>query len=509
MSNKNVFSKIPSHLRTTFLTALGVGFFTHLYMLTNKLPNHDDISVLYGSGTTYASGRWLLDTVLGISGEFSTPLLNGGLALLWLAVAACFTVELLRIRRPLFCVLTAALMVSFPVVTSTLTYMFTADAYFLALAMAAAAVFCAVRFRWGWIPAVLLLALSMGIYQSYFAVAAVLCVGVLILECLDHKGTLKALLFRCLRLFFVLVGGLLLYLAITHISMQFVRLSDYMGINTIGNFPLAKLPSLIQSAYARYATFFVCDGAYTGPLWLRALFGICVLLAAILLVRGAAKRRLKTSRICLLAVLAALYPLAGNLVTLMAAGQTVHMLMLYGLCFLPIFLLVVLEAVQPHWPSAAWVRRICETVVAATLALQIFQYVVLANQAYLKMDVVQKQMVSYSTRLLYAVENTPGYELGMPLVLAGNPTAGLHGDTLEEFREISLTGVLSLEEYLNSYAYWGYLWRYHGYGGEVRSAESEVGKRFLELPEVAEMPAYPAAGSVRVIDGYVVVKFSR
>ena len=60
MSNKNVFSKIPSHLRTTFLTALGVGFFTHLYMLTNKLPNHDDISVLYGSGTTYASGRWLL-----------------------------------------------------------------------------------------------------------------------------------------------------------------------------------------------------------------------------------------------------------------------------------------------------------------------------------------------------------------------------------------------------------------------------------------------------------------
>jgi hypothetical protein len=291
--------------------------------------------------------------------------------------------------------------------------------------------------------------------------------------------------------------------------MQFVELSDYMGINTMGSFSLAKLPSLIRSAYMRYATFFVCDGAYTGPLWLRVLFGISVLLAVVLLGWAAVKRRLKKSRICLLVVLATLYPLAGNLATVMAGGQTVHMLMIYGLCFLPISLVAALEAVQPHWPSAALVRRICETVVTAALALQIVQYIVLANQAYLKMDVVQKQMVSYSTRLLYAVESTPGYELGMPLVLAGNPVAGLRDDTLWEFQEIRLTGVLSLEDFINSYAYWGYLWRYHGFGGAVRAAESEVGRRFLAMPEVMEMPAYPTTGSVRVIDGHVVVKFSR
>ena len=47
---------------------------------------------------------------------------------------------------------------------------------------------------------------------------------------------------------------------------------------------------------------------------------------------------------------------------------------------------------------------------------------------------------------------------------------------------------------------------YHGFIGTVYSAGSDQAAYFKALPEVAAMPAYPSEGSVRVIEGCVVVK---
>ncbi len=508
MSLKVIYQRIPSYLRVTFLAAIIFGVITHLYMLTNKLPNHDDITVLYGRGATTSSGRWLLHTVLGFSGDFSTPVLNGVLSVFWLSAASCITVELLRIRRPLFCGITALLMVAFPTVTSTLTYMFTADGYFLALAMACFAMLCAVRFRWGWIPAVLVLAMSMGIYQSYFSVAAVLGVGVLILECLDNTNSPKQLIGRCLRLLFVLLGGLLLYMGIVRITAQFVTLSDYMGISEMGQLSFSQLPTLIIGAYKRYFYFFVSGTDCMNPMWLRYFISICAVITLAVLAWVSLKRRLPKWRMGLLVVLIALYPLAGNIITVMAPKQSPHMLMLYGLCYLPIMMLMTMEYATPHWNPTSWVRRICIVAVAITVSMQAFQYVVIANQAYLKMDIAGKQLESYSTRLLSAIERVPGYETGMPVVFAGHPAAAAGQDTVSEFQSIQLVGVFSLKDYLYAYSYPTYLRRYHGFNGKIYSASSEVTKSFLQLPEVTEMPPYPSEGSVCVIDGHVVVKFS-
>lgn len=499
---------VPRHLRVTFFAALLTGLLTHLYMLVNKLPNHDDIGHLFGCSYGAESGRWLLPLVLNVSGAFSTPWLNGLLAVCWLAAAACFTVELFRIRRTAFCILAAAMMVTFPSVTATMTYMFTADGYFFALALACAAAYCAVRFRYGAVCAIPLLVASMAIYQSYFAVAAALCVGALMLEALDGEPP-KTLLLRCLKLFLTLLGGMLCYLLSVRISAHWVELTGYKGIRELGHVSLRSLPGLIADAYDRYIDFFVRTGMPFHSALLRAAYPVCAAGALCLLIQSGLRRRLRAGSWLLLAGLAAAFPLAANVVTVMAPGQTPHLLMIYGMCLLPVFSLAAAEIPEiTDWrPASAVLSRMCAGVAALTVAFGSFSYAVAANQAYLKLDIASRELASVSARLLAAVEQADGAYGGIQVVFAGHPSSMLYGDPAPELSAFEMLGVLSVQDYLDAYSYPAYLKAYHAFTGEIHTIESEKTKKLMQRADVQAMPAYPSDGSVRVIGDCVVVRF--
>ena len=500
---------VPRHLRVTFCAALLTGLLTHLYMLVNKLPNHDDIGHLFGCSYGAESGRWLLPLVLNASGAFSTPWLNGLLAVCWLAAAACFTVELFRIRRTAFCVLAAAMMVTFPSVTATMTYMFTADGYFFALALACAAAYCAVRFRYGAAFAVPLLVASMAIYQSYFAFAAALCVGALILEALDGEPP-KKLLLRCLKLFLTLLGGMLCYLLSVRISAHWVELTGYKGIRELGHVSMRSLPGLIAASYDRYIDFFVRTGMPFHSTLLRAAYPVCAAGSVCLLIQSGLCRRLRPGSWWLLAGLIAAFPLAANVITVMAPGQTPHLLMIYGICLLPVFSLAAAEIrpeVKKQRPASAALSRICAGLAALTVAFGSFSYAVAANQAYLKLDIASKELVSVSARLLSAVEQAEGAYGGIQVVFAGHPSSMLYGDPAPELSAFKMLGVLSVQDYLDAYSYPAYLKAYHAFTGEIHTIESEKTKKLMQRTDVQAMPAYPGDGSVRVIGDCVVVKF--
>ena len=79
---------MPGYTRITFIAAVIAGFATHLYMLTNKLPNHDDIGHMLGETYGTPSGRWLLPLMEKLDGDFSMPWLIGVLSIIALAFAA-------------------------------------------------------------------------------------------------------------------------------------------------------------------------------------------------------------------------------------------------------------------------------------------------------------------------------------------------------------------------------------------------------------------------------------
>jgi len=506
-----LWRRVPRYIRLTFASAMVLGLATHLYMFANKLTNHDDIGHLFSADYGTASGRWLLPAVLGLDGPFSTPWLIGMISLLCLAGTACFTVALLRIRRPLGCIVTAAVMVAFPTVTATFTYMFTADAYFFSLMLAAFGAYAAVRLRWwGLVFGAAAITCSMGIYQSYLGVAAVLMVGALLFDTLDGELPFQELLLKGVRLLGTLAVSVAVYMVLVKFTTRNVGLVDYMGISDMGKISLEELPRLIFESYTGYLKFFLRDdfGYHFGFLkYAFAAVALCAIVLGVLLLR---QRRLGPARTALAVVLAAVYPMAGNVIAIMVPGGGIHTLMIYGLSYIliiPVALADYMEidskkvSRQAFHAAASWI-------ILLTVALTAYSYAVTANTVYLNIDLSLRQCTAYSTRLLDRIESCEGYRQGMPVVLLGSTVAEEALSPTPEMDRVQMTGAFNLAGFRTSYTY-GYFLRYYlGFTGEVYLGDSEQAMAMAETDNARDMPLYPEAGSVRVIDDMVVVKLN-
>lgn len=514
---EGLWKRVPRYIRLTFFSSVILGVATHMYVFTNKFANLDDLDQMLFTDPGYgtASGRWLLPLFLHLDGEFSDPWLIGILSVLCLAGLACITVSLFRIRRPPACILASAVIMTFPTVASTFAYMFTATPYFLSLLLAALGTYAAVN--WGWKGSILgavAVTLSLGVYQSYFPVAAVLMVGALLFEVLDGEHTFRELLLKGVRLAATLAAALAAYLILVRITTMNIELTDYHGISGMGALSLRDIPYLTAVSYKRCLSFFLANdlGWHFGFLYLAfaASFLCCVVLGVLLL----RKRRLDVPRIVLAAVLVLVYPLAGSLIYVMVAGSYVHAVMIYGLAYMLLLPLAFAEYAEPDLKAAVSgfpVQAAASWIIFLTVALASYSYAVTGNNAYLKADLSIRQCTAYSNRLLERVETCEGYEPGMDLMLLGSGETG-DGEGLfptPELDSVLVTGIMDLSEQRTSWTYDRFLKYFMGYTGTVyTSFHGRKAQTFLELEQVRDMPVYPREGSVLVVNGTVVVKLS-
>ncbi len=505
-------ARVPGYIRLTFLSAVVLGLAAHLYMFANKFTNHDDLNQMFYADYGAASGRWLLPPVLRLDGNLSIPWLIGLLSILLLAGTACVTVSLLRIRQPLGCFAASALMVTFPTVTATFGYMFSADAYFLSLLMAAWGAYAAVK--WGWRGSALgaaALALSMSIYQSYLPVAAALMVGALLLETLDGDRSFRQLVWRGVRLAGTLLAAVAGYMLSVRLTTRNTGLTDYEGISSMGKLSLAELPRLVLRSYRKYVDFFLrndwsCHFGFMKYAFILA--GLATVILAVLLLR---RRRLGGARTALAVALAAVYPLAGALIYVMVPGGFVHIHMLYGLVYILLAPLALADfaAQDGKWEAGgAALRSAASWVILLTMALTSYSYVVTANNAYLKADLGMRQCEAYSNRLLERVETCDGYKAGMDVVLVGSDVREEALNPTPEASTAWLVGIFDMGNLRTYFTYRKFLRYYLGFTGPVYTGESEIARTLAETEQVRTMPLYPEAGSVQVIDGMVVVKLN-
>jgi len=508
---ETLLRRVPKPVRFTFLSALILGFLTHSYAFLNKFTNHDDLNQMFCAGYGAASGRWLLPPVLRLDGNLSMPWLIGVLSLFFLAMTACLTVSLLRIRSPLGCGLTAALLVSFPGVTATFGYMFTASGYFFSLFLAALAAWAACRRGWrGSLLGAVLLTLSMSIYQAYLPAAAVLMVGALFLETLDGELSLRQLLGKGLRLALTLAAGVLAYLLTVRLTMPSGGLTDYEGIADMGKISLSRVPRLVFTAYRKYWFFFWendwgCHLRFLRWGFLLAALGSLCLGAALL-----RRRRPGKGRIVLALVLAVLYPLAGTFIYVMVPNGYVHIHMLYPMVYILLLPLALLEYAAPgeEKPGNGLLPRLMSWVLLLTLGLAAYSYWLTDNNAYLKADFAMRQCTAWSNRLVTRIEDCPDYEPGMKVVLLGSHEREAALSPTPELEVSRLVGIYDLGDLRTYFTYQHFLRYFLAVTDPVYTGESETAEQYAEKPEVQSMPLYPRQGSVKVVDGAVVVKLN-
>ena len=90
--------KIPFTMKVCFLSGMISGLLMHAYMLTNKLPNWDDINNVGSYAVGAEFGRWFLKIVHLLTGKWSVPWLSGIFAIVLISAAACFVVSALGLK---------------------------------------------------------------------------------------------------------------------------------------------------------------------------------------------------------------------------------------------------------------------------------------------------------------------------------------------------------------------------------------------------------------------------
>lgn len=510
-TGEKLLRRVPKPLRFTFLSALILGFLTHGYAFLNKFTNHDDLNQMFYAGYGAASGRWLLPSVLRLDGNLSMPWLIGVLSILFLALTACLTVSLLRIRSPLGCGLTAALLVSFPAVTATFGYMFTASGYFFSLFLAVLAAWAACRRGWrGSLLGVILLTLSMGVYQAYLPAAAALMVGSLLLETLDGERTFRQLLGKGARLVLTLGAATAAYLLTAHFAAPSGGLTDYEGIADMGKVSLSQLPRLVYYAFRKYRLFFWVNDWNCHIPFLRWGFLLTALGSLSLGAALLRRRRLGPARTPLALLLAVLFPLAGTFIYVMVPEGYVHIHMLYPMVCILLLPLALLEYTAPgeDRPWNGLLPRIMSWILVVTLGFAAYSYWLTDNNAYLRADYAMRQCSAWSNRLIARIEDCPGYEPGMKVVLLGSNEREEALSPTPELDLARLVGIYDLGDLRTYFTYQHFLRYFLAFTDPVYTGDSEMAALYAAKPEVQAMPLYPRQGSVMTVDGAVVVKLN-
>ena len=506
-----------------FMAAVIVGLFTHMFLFVNKLPNADAMTSFYFNQNMVTSGRWFLTVVCGISSYYDLNWVIGVLSVFYMAITAVLVSEVFEVKTLSARVCIGALLVTFPALTATFAYLYTADGYMLAFLLSVLAVYLTKKYRWGFVAGAVCLACSIGSYQAYLAVAVVMCLLLLIMMCLQNRPW-KEVWGQGWRYLAMGAGCGALYYIVLKIclAVQSKELADYQGIDSMGKISLQSLPGMFVDAYYDFAAF-----ALKGNIFITNGFSlICVLLLTVVVCVTALFCYLKSKaykrwyQTLLLLVFIALIPFGTNIIFFMSTEVTFHLLMRMQWVLFPIFAIVLSEM----WPCVqrGKVQNVQEetskenkikwnislllagTAVLASLGLS-YQFALMDNIAYFNMNERYEKTYAYCLRLVDRIEQTEGYEPGMPIAMIGvvdeskYPVTDITGDVTS--RISGTTGDILI------------------YKGEQYAAFMKhylnvtinpiVGDQIVEIynsPEYREMDSFPAENSVRIVDGVMYIK---
>lgn len=497
--------------RAAFLSCFLTGYLVHLFAFTNIIPNSDGLSRVFDPQQMTVSGRWFLHYASFLNEFTQMPALIGFFSMVFLALAAAGVVSALHLHSRALSAFAGVLMAAFPCLGYTFLYMFTASAYCLAIFLAVLAV-CLVK-KGGWprtLASCLLLALSMGTYQAYAAVAVALSLLVVLRACLNPRSTLKGTARLGFRLAGFLAVGAALYYGILQIflAVKGLELLDYLGMSDAGSgYPITRLPSLILSTYKQFILFFFWpngSNSFTIPL-LAVLDLLLLILAAACFLAIVRRRALwrEPWRLIGALVLAALLPLAVGFAQIIAPFSDATPIMKYA--YVLVYAAVLLAADQglsflprPRGGAAA------SSALALCLAGVVLYSANINNLLYTASDQAHRATLSYATRLLSRIESCPGYTGEEEVLIIGSfPTDRIYADiesyALVDHYSVPQNTVAPLNKHI-------YYYLNDWLNVPIQEPEEETMIAVAQSEDFQAMPLYPADGSVRMLDGRVVVK---
>ena len=490
------------------LSVLCWGLVAHGYGFLNCNFSHDSLNAFYATPREnqwkLENGRFIVPVYRALfRGSFALPWLVGLLALVFIGLSLYLMARMLKLRKPLLLVLAGGILTAnLSVTAQTATYIHELDCNYLSLLLSVSAVYLWYCYR-GWLTflgSTALIFLSLGIYQSFFAVAATLMI-LLSLKDLYEDVDVSSVFLRGLQGIGTLLLAIVGYILFNAILCRLFHLTRPYQVAQSAEI-LRSLPQLVRGAYV---DFFRALNNRAYPDGFRfVLYAVDVLLLATLVCALAQKRK-EPVRLLLMAVLLCLTPLAMNVTFLLTQGNQVHELTYYAIWMVWLVCLLL-----PFHPGICPVTRRWPKVISVCLAgMILWQNVVFANTAYMKKQVAEKATYSTITRVLDRIEQREDYvycETPVAFIGTGGgiayPVAYGNMHRLVGLHLNDSIGVdVPLDFYNAYYAYFCYVLDY-----PIVLCDGAKWQELRNSDRVSQMPAFPDPNCTQMIDGILVVK---
>ena len=495
-------------LRFIAVWVFAFGLVFHGYCYLNGNFSHDSLYSIYEESPELmiSVGRFLRPVYRLIRGNFTLPVINGFLSLVFLTLAAYFILDILGIRSKGLTVLSCGILVGNTTVALTnATFLHDADAYALALVLAVLGVWLSRGDKGRFWLSTLLYFCSLGIYQAYIDCAIYLILMLALLALLDGAGV-KRVCGQALRRLLEVAAAMVLYFLATKLVPAITGIRANRGYNTV--YSLSELD--FKSLWERAVNFFRAEAVwfYSPEARLnRLIFAVnvvFVLLAAWLII-GKLRQDKRGKGVCWAAAgIVAAIPFGMNAITLLS--NLYHALTIYSF-FLSYLLVFALAERCPRWKLPLKSSRLARGLCGILAAVLLFDSCIYAQEIYLEKEMVSDATLSLFTRLIDRMEQTPGYVVNeTPIAIVGRlRLSGLQTEREGMPSPANGMGYSYAATYFETYE--KYVNYYLGY-----PAVFLRGPRLLELEEtqtVQQMPEFPAEGSVLMVEDVLVVKFSQ
>ncbi len=517
------------------------GLIAHMPVMIHNYPTLDTFWNIYSDQNMITSGRQFLTFACAPTSYYNLTWVNGIVALFWLAVSAVILTELFHIEKKLPAAILGGILSTFPAVTGTFVFIYTIDGYMMAFAVACGGVLLARKTKWGFLPAILGIGFSLGVYQSYFSVAILLCIFVLLQDILrggieeaaegaesrkkedgkeeqgkkdaTSKGGIKKVLLTGLRFLLMGIGGYAFYLISLKImlAVQGAELSGYQGSDKVTGLNLSELPAGLIAALKDFASFTKGGGIFTVNMFMLVAYAFFMVLSVILFVTLFIRRKCFRSigAVFLTILLIFAIPFAASLIKVMSPDSYFHILMRMPWAVFFVFGIALLSEFSTEREKrksgfGAFIGALGTIAVAS----MIFHFILSANIVYFNLNERYEKTYAMALRIADRLEQTEGYKVGDPVAILGGypnqenyPSTDITGRITKAYHlsqgDYCVNSSEKFEEFMKHYL-----------NVTIKSAPFEEQLRIGGTEEFLEMPCFPDVESIQLIDGIWVIKLN-
>ncbi|HWK23752.1 MAG TPA: glucosyltransferase domain-containing protein [Ureibacillus sp.] len=503
-------NKLQSEWKLAFCSAFIIGLLTHMYVFTKRLPNHDGLINIYSSQAKVTSGRFFLSPASGISSYFDLPWVIGLFSILFLALTAVGIIMIFEVRKRLSIILISGIIVSFPSVSATFSYMFTADGYMLGTLFATIAVLLTKKFKFGFLFGAIFLCLGVGIYQANLSVALALLTIWLMRELLLKAPSTKLMGIYILRSGLLVGIGMILYVIVYKIytGLFEVQMTSYQGLDKVGRISIHDIPFRLHDITEQIKTFFFRGIFYYQEVNLLEILNIGVfIIIFIWTILLLIKRNIFKNfvHLILFLLLFISLPISYFVVYFVSPTTFYHMLMVFSISTIYIYLVLLYDSVNVK--GSLLIEKVTSWATVLLVTLTIYNFGLIANINYMNMELRYEKSINFADRVLNRVEKLEEYDDIKKIAVIGK--LSLHS----ELTSVTIPNQIPTmvggtgEHFFNDVSHYQKVFsNFLGFSLDFPTSEELDA---IKLDETYKnMKPWPASESVRVFDDIVVIKLA-